>query len=431
MTTPQNPQPGTLDRIRDLAGPSLTKKTVSLLGSTQNEADAWLNSGRAGGLRTEAGLVHNAHLQQRLAQMRWGVTVAQQDPANAGDVAFQIQLNRRLAEIDQTQAAIKAKLSDARLSEEQRIADGYRLLNPLLDSQNTVKVYTTDLKIKRACSSYSIDNMVRMCGAKRGCVSSPPGVKAEPMLPEQARDINAYLKTDIDFVEYSKWEGGQHLHGYIPWYPGDVNNISGVTIGTGNDLGAASLADLERFSRLKQAPAGLIEKIRPYIGLKMQAACNKLSDMPLVVTPEEVKWLDLWRANYSFNSGVYNLGGKTFANKFDEVRQVQYPLEKQRYDEAVKKHKEWEDGPKKPPEPALPGTKPTLSLFRQLPQKEQTVLFSRLSHGMGGRAYGVGNIELLASRDWPAIWQFYKPSMMKNDGYKTRYNEEYKYFYEK
>ncbi len=430
MTTPQNPQSGTLGRIHDLAGVSLTKKTVGLLGSTENEAAAWLTLGRAGGLRTEAGLVHSAHLQQRLAQMRRGVVAAQSNPANAADAALQMRLSGRLAEIDQTQTAINAKLSDARLSEEQRIADGYRLLNPLLDSENTGKVYATDLQIKRACSSYSIDNMVRVCGATRGCVSSPPGVKAEPMPADQVKRINTYLKTDIDFAEYSKWEGGQHLHGYIPWYPGDVNNISGVTIGTGNDLGAASLTDLERFSRLKPAPPGLIEKIRPYIGLKMQAACNKLSDMPLVVTPEEVEWLDLWRANYSFNSGVHNLGGKTFPNKFDEVRQTQYPLEKQRYDEAVKKHKQWEDGPKNTPEPAFPGTEPTLGLFRQLPSKEQTVLFSRLSHGMGGMAYGIGNIKLLASRDWPAIWEFYRPSMMKNDGYKTRYNEEYKYFSE-
>jgi hypothetical protein len=176
---------------------------------------------------------------------------------------------------------------------------------------------------------------------------------------------------------------------------------------------------------------GLIDKVKPYLGLQMQKACDKLSDIPLEITQEEAKWLDKYRIQYIFNMNVHrdqNRKWTNLSNKFDELRQKNFPLEKQNYDAAVARRAEWEKGPKTDPAPEVPESQPTLGLFRDLPQREQTVLFSRL-YQAGSGSMGVENITLLAARDWAKIWAYYRPLMTRKGAHTRRYNDEYAYYH--
>ncbi len=293
MTTPQQSPVGTLDRIEAMAPAFVTAKTARLLKCDPDEADAWIINARVAGFRSEAGLVHTAHLQQRLAHMRRDALAERANPAIANDPVRLAQVEQRLDKIDQTEVAIRDKLTDSRLSEEQRVSDGYRLIRPIMDQRYLDITDTTDTLISRACSQFSFGNMIRICRGRGRCVSPPPGYAAQPMSPKLSDEMNALLETNIDFVQLSRWEGGQNLYGYVPWYKDFPNNSSGVTIGTGIDLGQTDLASLNRFARVVAPPPGLIDKIRPYLGLKMQRACDKLSDVPLQVTQAEVDgWIN-------------------------------------------------------------------------------------------------------------------------------------------
>lgn len=400
MTMPQQSPVGTLDRIEAMAPAFLAGKAARLLECTPEDADAWLDRGRTAGLKFEAGLVHSAHLQQRISQLRRD---AFYERANTTDPARIAQIDARLTEIDRVDAAIGEKLSDIRLSEEQRISDGYRLIRPLLDPRMSDLTDTTDTLISHGCSRFSYRNMVRICGGTRECVRSQ---QHRPFPPAFSDALNRYFGTDIDFVAYSVWESGQQLNGYVPWYNGAPDNRSGVTIGTGNDLAAASLDSMQNFARLYTSqmpePPGLIQKITPYIGLRKQVACNFLSDHPLSLTIPEVEWLDAWRFYFT----LYPLyPTKPFARVFDDARAsavnqglaLRYP----------------------------PDTPARITPFQQLPRREQTILFSRLSHAPNG-IIGAGNIDLLRTRNWDAIWVFYADKMRK--GYSLRYKQENDFF---
>lgn len=98
-----------------------------------------------------------------------------------------------------------------------------------------------------------------------------------------------------DFLE--KWETRQ-LEGYIPCNPknyrrGPVEGhtpigASGVTIGTGLDLGQQSRTDLIRMG----VPDGLLDKFRPYLGKRTLNALYALQASPLRITDDECEALD-------------------------------------------------------------------------------------------------------------------------------------------
>lgn len=407
MTATKEASAGTLDRVEAMAPAFLTGKTARLLGYSPDEADAWLINGRAAGLRTEAGLVHAAHLQGRVAEMRRDALA---ERAVTTDPARLTQIDRRITQIDDAQIALEAKLQDPRLSEEQRIADGYRLVRPLLDQRGIDLLDTTDTRISHACSRFVYNNIIRICGGTRGCVGS----QRHRAFPRPLSDaINHNLGTNIDFVAYAEWEHGQELDGYVPWYQEAAQNASGVTIGTGNDLAAADLNNMRDFARLYAAqmpePPGLIQKIAPYVRLRKQAACNFLSDHPLSLTIPEVEWLDAWRFNYTLNSPYKTSHRKPpyppFPTAFDVLR-----MEKIQAGQ-ISRHP--------------PDTQTTLTPFKQLPMREQTILFSRLSHNPS-QGIGAGNLDLLVSRDWDKIWAFYADKL--KGAYKRRYTQENDYF---
>jgi len=89
----------------------------------------------------------------------------------------------------------------------------------------------------------------------------------------------------IDFNFISEREGGRRTTGYVPNPEG---SRSGVTIGTGIDLGQMGESDLEQFD----LPSDLKDKLRPYLGKVKFEAVDLLNSMPLQVTDAEAELID-------------------------------------------------------------------------------------------------------------------------------------------
>jgi hypothetical protein len=81
---------------------------------------------------------------------------------------------------------------------------------------------------------------------------------------------------------------GKLRSGYVPCKNGEPLGASGVTIGTGIDLGQQSEASLASW----ELPAVLADKLRPYLGLKKTDAVNFLKSHPLELSDIEVTDLD-------------------------------------------------------------------------------------------------------------------------------------------
>ena len=92
-------------------------------------------------------------------------------------------------------------------------------------------------------------------------------------------------KTDVDWSFISDREGGQVLTGYVPDASGSQ---SGVTIGTGIDLGQRSESDITGLA----ISADLKTKLKPYCGKKAKDATDHLKKNPLTVTADEAGSLD-------------------------------------------------------------------------------------------------------------------------------------------
>lgn len=87
-----------------------------------------------------------------------------------------------------------------------------------------------------------------------------------------------YNKIDFEFL--TKVEGFK-LKGYVP----DLKNKhhSGVTIGSGLDLGTKDIAFLKKL----KIGDKLVEKLSPYCGLQLRKAEETLKKKPLILTKEE------------------------------------------------------------------------------------------------------------------------------------------------
>ncbi|MDQ3303271.1 MAG: pesticin C-terminus-like muramidase [Actinomycetota bacterium] len=78
---------------------------------------------------------------------------------------------------------------------------------------------------------------------------------------------------------------GFRLDAYVP---DPLFSMSGVTVGTGVDIGQRSVADIQALD----IPEGLKQKLIPYAGLKRQDAVNFLANRPLRLTADEAYALD-------------------------------------------------------------------------------------------------------------------------------------------
>lgn len=105
-------------------------------------------------------------------------------------------------------------------------------------------------------------------------------VMAKQEAPKTPSMVSA--KRTEDFL--SKEEGGQRLKAYPPPAKG-----SGVTVGTGVDLGTKTKNDLKRIG----ISDGLISKLEPYLGKKDDAARRALKRETLRLTKDEADELDL------------------------------------------------------------------------------------------------------------------------------------------
>lgn len=102
-----------------------------------------------------------------------------------------------------------------------------------------------------------------------------------------------------EFLHTPGVEGPQMRKGYVPCRQKNYTGIgdpagltpvgmSGVTIGTGCDLGQWTELDLEQAG----VEAALINRFRPYLGLNRRNALNALYAAPLALSPEEADLLD-------------------------------------------------------------------------------------------------------------------------------------------
>lgn len=85
------------------------------------------------------------------------------------------------------------------------------------------------------------------------------------------------MSDKIDHSFLSKMEGGSKINGYVP---ATTMSKSGVTIGTGFDLGQRNEADLKKLGLSSK----LIATLKPYLGKKAKDAQDALSKTPLTIT---------------------------------------------------------------------------------------------------------------------------------------------------
>ena len=118
------------------------------------------------------------------------------------------------------------------------------------------------------------------------------------------------VPSNIDTVFLGQQEGSAKTKAYIPKKDGKVLDKSGVTIGTGVDLGSK---DKAYFRYLKDPD--LVAKLEPYFGKKKDAAVTALKDNPLTLSKDEVAKLDAY---------VKKLEFRTLKNKWNTDSSVKW-----------------------------------------------------------------------------------------------------------
>ena len=94
----------------------------------------------------------------------------------------------------------------------------------------------------------------------------------------------SYIRTTLE-----RFEGKGLTRGYVPCdKAGRPLGVSGVTIGTGVDLGQQTALGLLDMG----VPFEIVDKLRPYFGYKKQDAKAVLRERPLVLSAAEIEALD-------------------------------------------------------------------------------------------------------------------------------------------
>ena len=99
------------------------------------------------------------------------------------------------------------------------------------------------------------------------------------------------MPVDYDFIRniLENFEGKGICRGYVPKdKKGNALGNSGVTIGTGVDLGQQSGTRLLAMG----VPERVLHKLRPYLGLRGQEAITRLESAPLLLSDGEIETLD-------------------------------------------------------------------------------------------------------------------------------------------
>jgi hypothetical protein len=210
-----------------------------------------------------------------------------------------------------------------------------------------------------------------------GTAASAKGCKLDP----QAASAMNQDGTCIDGAFITEAEGGSYLSPYVPWGPiqGDgkgnpkltTGNGSGVTLGTGVDLGAVQSPDAYLKELEKQGVSQATrDTIKPFLGKKKEAACQALREAkskgPLVLPQSDVALID----RHAMQSRVPQLTKQFDQAKDKRVAALQAELKKERA--------------KKTPIPqriaALERQAAGARDFSKLTCPQQTVLFSTYYH---------------------------------------------------
>ncbi|WP_407321509.1 pesticin C-terminus-like muramidase [Dickeya ananatis] len=117
----------------------------------------------------------------------------------------------------------------------------------------------------------------------RSTVSNSNQSGNKPISSDQ--DFLKEFNIDISFLRESE---GMRTDGYVPLNKdGTPVENSGVTIGMGIDLGQREAKDLIRDG----VPSSIVEKLKPYMKLKKTSALQKIREMPLRLTSNEINIL--------------------------------------------------------------------------------------------------------------------------------------------
>jgi len=129
---------------------------------------------------------------------------------------------------------------------------------------------------------------------------------------------------NYDFINavLAKYEGKAYARGYVPCKGGEPLGASGVTIGTGVDLGQQTREGLSAMG----VPEDILVILTPYIGLKKQAALKKLLSAPLVLTVDQVEILDAVVHKHYIDDTAQKFGEERFTNAPKEAQAVAVSL---------------------------------------------------------------------------------------------------------
>ena len=140
---------------------------------------------------------------------------------------------------------------------------------------------------------------------------------------------------DYDFINavLAKYEGKGYTRGYVPceggtYFGGNEPEkgkplgASGVTIATGVDLGQQTLKGLSDMG-ISIEPLAVL---KPYIGLKKQAAIEVLKSSPLTITAEQVREIDEMVHKYYIHNTARGFGYERFESAPKEVQAVAVSL---------------------------------------------------------------------------------------------------------
>lgn len=114
-----------------------------------------------------------------------------------------------------------------------------------------------------------------------------PDAPTVPEPTEAAEAAEVFTADNVDFDFIAEQEGAAINEGYVPVKSdGSVDGKSGVTVGTGVDLGSKNDAYFEGLDE------NIKRKLKPHFGKKKAAAQTSLRNNPLILTDSEVAALD-------------------------------------------------------------------------------------------------------------------------------------------
>ena len=136
----------------------------------------------------------------------------------------------------------------------------------------------------------------------------------------------------IDWGFIAELEGESRTEGYVPTErgTGKVLGHSGVTVGTGFDLGQHGEADLRRMGISEE----LITKLHPYLQLQVKNAQNFLKKNPLNLRPEQLAELSDVRAESTSSSETTDAEFRALIESL-EKKALAWPAEYVQWSEPV------------------------------------------------------------------------------------------------